>query len=119
MLIDLMICTPTKEQCEADAVKLLKHLANSGHKASLSKLQFVQENVVFLGHIITSEEKSLSSKRVDAIQNLPRPITKTQMMSFLGTCSYCRQLISNYAILEAPLASLIHGKGLQSQDKIT
>lgn len=41
------------------------------------------------------------------------------MMSFLGMCSYCRQFIPNYAILEAPLASLIHGKGLQPQDKIT
>ena len=40
-------------------------------------------------------------------------------MSFLGMCSYCRQFISNYAILEAPLASLIHGKGLQAQHKIT
>lgn len=116
---DLMICSPTEEQCEADTVKLLKHLANSGHKASLSKLQFVQEKVVFLGHVITSEGKTLSSKRVDSIQNLPRPITKKQMMSFLGMCSYCRQFISNYAILEAPVASLIHGKGLQSQDKIT
>ncbi len=97
----------------------MKHLTNSGHKASLSELQFVQEKVVFLGHVITSEGKTLSSKRVDAIQNLPKPITKRQMMSFLGMCSYCRQFISNYAILEAPLVSLIHGKDLQSQDKIS
>lgn len=116
---DLMICSPTKEQCEANTVKLLKHLAKSGHKASLSKLQFVQEQVVFLGHVITSEGKTLSPNRVDAIQNLPKPITKKQMMSFLGMCSYCRQFILNYAILEAPLASLIHGNSLQSQDKIT
>ena len=31
---DLMICSPTKEQCESNTVKLLKHLAKSGHKAS-------------------------------------------------------------------------------------
>lgn len=111
---DLMICIPTREQCEANTVNLLKHLAKNGHKANLSKLQFVQEKVVFLGHVITSEGKTLSPKRVDAILNPPKPITKQQMMSFLGMCSYCRQFILNYAILEAPLASLIHGKGLQS-----
>jgi len=33
-------------------------------------------------------------------------------MSFLGMCSYCRQFIPNYAALEAPLSSMIHGKGL-------
>lgn len=60
---DLVISSPTKEQYEVDAVKLLKHLANSGHKASLSKLQFVQDKVVFLGHVITSEGKTLSSKK--------------------------------------------------------
>lgn len=59
---DLMICSSTEKQCEVDTVKLLKHLANNGHKASLSKLQFVQEKVVFLGHVITSEGKTLSSK---------------------------------------------------------
>lgn len=41
------------------------------------------------------------------------------MMSFLGMCSYCRQFISDYAILEAALASFIHGKDLQPQNKIT
>ncbi|KAJ0023500.1 hypothetical protein NQD34_003399 [Periophthalmus magnuspinnatus] len=114
-----MICTPTKQQCERDTIKLLQHLAEEGHKASPSKLQFVQEKVTFLGHIITSKGKSLSPKRVEAIQNLPKPITKKQMMSFLGMCSYCRQFIPNYAILEAPLSSLIHGKNLQSHDKLT
>lgn len=75
---DLMICSSTKEQCEANTVNLLKHLAKTGHKASLSKLQFVQEKVIFLGHVITSEGKTLSPKRVDAIQNLPKPITKNK-----------------------------------------
>ena len=107
------------DQWAANTVKLLKYLAKTGHKVSLPKLQFVQKKVVLLGHVITSEGKTLSPKRVDAIQNLPKPVTKKQMMSFLDMCSYCRLLISNYAILEAPLASLIHGKGLQAQHKIT
>ncbi|XP_027142002.1 protein NYNRIN-like [Larimichthys crocea] len=114
-----MICSPTKEQCEADTVTLLRHLADHGHKASLSKLQFVQQEVVFLGHVITAEGKSLSPKRVEAIQKLPKPLTKKQLMSFLGMCSYCRQFIPNYAELEAPLGALIYGKGLQSSDRLT
>ncbi|KAI3364118.1 hypothetical protein L3Q82_010793, partial [Scortum barcoo] len=35
---DLMICSPTKEQCEANTVKLLKHLADGGHKQVKSAL---------------------------------------------------------------------------------
>ena len=35
---DVLLACPTREQCEADTVALLTHLAREGHKASLSKL---------------------------------------------------------------------------------
>ena len=108
----LMICSPTAEQCEKDTVALLKPLCAHGNKASLSKLQFVQQQVTFLGHVIPAEGKSLSPKCTEAIQRLPKPQTKTQLMSFLGMCSYFRQFIPNYASLETPISSMTHGKGL-------
>ena len=61
---DHMICSSTKDQCETDTISLLKHLLAEGHKASLSKLQFVQEKVTFLGHNISGNGKTLSPKRV-------------------------------------------------------
>ncbi len=84
----------------------------------LSKLQFVKQQVTFLGHVITPNSKSLSEKRVQGIKDVPKPITKKQMLSFLGMCSYCRTFIPNYAILEQPLRALTIGKGLKSCDKI-
>ncbi|KAK7925084.1 hypothetical protein WMY93_007394 [Mugilogobius chulae] len=116
---DLLLCAPTAEQCRRDTVTLLKHLHSDGHKASLSKLQFAKEEVIFLGHVINANGKSISSKRIAAIQNLPKPKTKKQLMSFLGICSYCRQFIANYSVLEAPLSELIHGKGLKTSDTVT
>uniref|UniRef100_A0AAQ4RQ79 ribonuclease H n=1 Tax=Gasterosteus aculeatus aculeatus TaxID=481459 RepID=A0AAQ4RQ79_GASAC len=116
---DMMICSPSKEACKIDTVALLKHLAENGHKASLQKLQFALEQVTYLGHVITAEGKSLSPKRIGAIQSVPKPITKKQMMSFLGMTSYCRQWIPNYSEREAPLSSMVHGKGLSAHDKLT
>ncbi len=84
----------------------------------LSKLQFVKQEVTFLGHVITPNSKSLSDKRVQGIKYVPKPITKKQMLSFLGMCSYCRTFIPNYAILEQPMRALTIGKGLKSCDKI-
>ncbi len=101
-----------------DTVSLLQHLAQEGHKVSLSKLQFVKQQVMFLGHVITPNSKSLSDKRIQGIKDVPKPITKKQMLSFLGMCSYCRTFIPNYAILEQPLRALTVGKGLRSCDKI-
>ncbi|KAL1264181.1 hypothetical protein QQF64_004536 [Cirrhinus molitorella] len=114
---DLALCARDEATCVADTVTLLKLLAEEGHKVSLSKLQFVKQ-VTFLGHVITPNSKSLSDKRVQGIKDVPKPITKKQMLSFLGMCSYCRTFIPNYAICEQPLRSLTVGKGLKSTDKI-
>ncbi|KAI9999559.1 hypothetical protein NQD34_018411 [Periophthalmus magnuspinnatus] len=116
---DILLCAPTEEQCKRDTVSLLKHLHADGHKASLSKLQFVKKEVTFLGHVISERGKTIPIKRAAAIQNIPKPQTKKQLMSFLGICSYCRQFIPNYSVLEAPLRALIHGKTLRTCDKIT
>ena len=73
---DLMICSPTAEQCEKFTVVLLKQICVYGIKTSLSKLQFLQQQVTFLGHVITAEGKSLSPKSTEAIQRLPKSQTK-------------------------------------------
>lgn len=78
-----------------DTVALPKHLTAGGQKTSLSKLQFVQQKVTILGHVIKGEDKYLSPKRVEAIQGIPKPRTKKQMLSFLGMCRDCRTSIPN------------------------
>lgn len=102
-----------------NTVTLLKHLAATGHKANLSKLQFERESVHFLGHDISGTGKTICPKRVAAIVSLPKPRTKKQMMSFLGMCSYCRPFIPNYSEMERPLSEIIHGKNLTASDSIT
>ncbi len=103
---------------EADTVALLNHLAREGHKVSLTRLQFVKQEITLLGHTITPNSKAIFEKRVKAIKYVPRPITKKQLLSFLGMCAYCRTFISNYTFLEKPLRALTTGKGLRSCDKI-
>ncbi|XP_013872678.1 uncharacterized protein LOC106523698 [Austrofundulus limnaeus] len=54
----------------------------------------------------------LSPQRVSAITSLPRPVTKKQLMSFLGLVGYCRHFIINYSQLEWPLREICHAPGL-------
>ncbi len=115
---DLLICARDEVTCVADTVTLLNHLAREGHKVSLTKLQFVKQEITFLGHTITPNSKAISEKRIKAIKDVPRPITKKQLLSFLGMCAYCRTFIPNYSFLEKPLRALTTGKGLRSCDKI-
>lgn len=116
---DLLLAAPTQEQCKADILSLLQHLAAEGHKVSLPKLQFVQEIVTFLRLDISASCKSLWAKWVTAIASIPKPLTKKQLMAFIVTCFYCRTFIPNFALLEAPLWALIHGKNLSPGDKVS
>ncbi|CAI5689825.1 unnamed protein product [Oreochromis niloticus] len=116
---DLLLCAPTQEQCLADSLALLTHLYNKGHKGSKSKLQFCKEQVTFLGHVISYNSHQISSKRVEAVMTIPKPLTKKQMMSFLGTTSYCRSFIPHYSSVEAPLTALMHGTSLSAIDRIS
>ncbi|XP_058510228.1 protein NYNRIN-like [Solea solea] len=115
---DLLICAPTEKQCITDTIKLLKHLAEEGHKASLNKLQFVKQAVTFLGHIISGEGKTMSPKHIEAIQKIPKPITQQQMLSFLGMCSYCRAFVPNFSEVERPLRTLCHQSGMTSRSQL-
>ncbi len=115
---DLLICARDEVTCVADTVTLLNHLAREGHKVSLTKLQFCEAGNNLFWVTLTPNNKAISEKRIKAIKDVPRPITKRQLLSFLGMCAYCRTFIPNYAFLEKPLRALTTGKGLRSCDKI-
>ncbi|KAL6480882.1 hypothetical protein MHYP_G00119150 [Metynnis hypsauchen] len=108
---DLAVCAPSRSLCEQASLALLKHLAKEGHKASKNKLQLCKEEVVFLGHILKGDTHTLAVDRTSAIAKLPKPNTKKQLLSFLGTCSY-RSFVPSYAELEAPLRDIILTKHL-------
>ncbi len=114
---DLLICARDEVTCVADTVTLLNHMAREGHKVSLTKLQFCAAGNNFFWVTLRPNNKAISEKRIKAIKDVPRPLTKT-LLSFLGMCAYCRTFIPNYAFLEKPLRALTTGKGLRSCDKI-
>uniref|UniRef100_A0A3B5PVT0 CMP-N-acetylneuraminate-beta-galactosamide-alpha-2,3-sialyltransferase 1-like n=1 Tax=Xiphophorus maculatus TaxID=8083 RepID=A0A3B5PVT0_XIPMA len=70
----------------------------------------------FLGHVVSKKGRSLSPKCVSAVQNIPRRVTKKQLLSFLGITSYSRNFILNYSILENPLRAL--SSSLQAPDTV-
>ena len=100
---DLLLASPSKDVCIKDTLLLLTHLANKGHRASLSKMQYCQERVQYLGHVLHNGTRQLSQGRITTLLSTTRPQTKKQMMSFLGMANFCRQWIFEYRAMEAVL----------------
>ncbi|XP_072571993.1 uncharacterized protein [Paramormyrops kingsleyae] len=114
---DLLLCSHTRESCKQDTIAMLDFLAKNGHKASKEKLQLVSQRVKYLGHVLTSEGRSLGPDRVASIQEMPKPKTKQQLLSVLGMIGYCRPWIQDYAQRSQPLVDLTIGLGLT--DRLT
>ena len=109
---DLLVASPTEEECKQVTVLLLKHLAQTGNKASLEKLQFCQQAVVFLGHTLSREGRRINKDRKTAMLETPKPKTKKQLMQFLGMTNYCRSWVSDYAERTQPLLDIMYTESI-------
>ena len=96
----ILVAARNETGCVSDSRALLKHWqqVDTGHWASLAKLQFRQESENYLGMSILSQE------RVKRIKDIVRPRNKTEMLSFLGSVNYCRNWIFEYAVHNAKLS---------------
>ncbi|NXJ16658.1 POL5 protein, partial [Odontophorus gujanensis] len=80
---DLLIAGKEEEQVRKEGVRLLNFLGLKGLKVSKTKLQFVEEEVRYLGHYITKGEKKIDPERIRAILSLPPPQNKRQIRQIL------------------------------------
>ncbi|GFY61468.1 retrovirus-related Pol polyprotein from transposon 297 [Trichonephila inaurata madagascariensis] len=95
---------------------VLGRLSKAGLRVKPSKCKFAQE-VLFLGHKIGSGSRSPSDLKIKAIADFPRPITKTQVRSFLGLVGYYAHYIPNYSVIASPLTDALKEK--IKKEKIT
>lgn len=71
----------------------MNYLCKEGHKVSQSKVQLCLPQVEYLGFTLTPGERKISSARVKAVVGMAHPLTKKDMLSFLGMIGYCCQWI--------------------------
>ena len=94
---DLLLAGENQETVRKESIRLLNFLSLQGLKVSRSKLQFVEEEVKYLGHWISKGTKKLGPERVNGILSLKAPKSKRQIRQLLGLFGYCRQWIENFS----------------------
>jgi hypothetical protein len=88
----------TEKEVTNVMVNLLSFLGHQGLKFSKTKLQFVEEEVRYLGHLISKGKCRLSPESIEGIISMPLPLTKRELQKFLGLTGYCRLWIEFYAL---------------------
>ena len=90
--------------------KVLMRLQEAKLSLKLSKCEFFQNSVKYLGHIISSEGLEPQPDKVNVIKSMNKPQTLKQLQSFLGMVTYYRKFIYKFADIAAPLNKLTGGK---------
>lgn len=100
---DILLSSVSVQTCKTDTVALLCFLADVGLKVSKAKLQLCKTRVKYVGHILGPGIRELDPSRVAAITQCPRPLTKRQVLGFLGLVGYCRAWIMDFSSTARPL----------------
>jgi len=73
----------------------------------LSKCTFAQQQLEYLGHIVTAVGVIPVPEKVQAIQTWSNPRSPRALRGFLGLAGFYRRFIMGYTILASPLTNLL------------
>lgn len=82
----------------------IKRLSDAGLTLKLPKCQFAMESCLFLGHEVGNSVIKPLTAKIDAVANYKKPVTKKDVLAFLGLTGYYRRFIPMYASIAAPLS---------------
>ncbi|KAK1441653.1 hypothetical protein QVD17_07716 [Tagetes erecta] len=108
---DILIYSSNMEQHKFHLEQALKLLHDNRFFAKLSKCCFGQEQVVFLGHVISSKGVSVEEEKISAVKSWPVPSTVKEVRGFLGLTGYYRRFVRNYGLIAQPLTALTKKEG--------
>ncbi|KAH0727836.1 hypothetical protein KY290_003558 [Solanum tuberosum] len=78
--------------------------------AKFSKCEFWLRSIAFLSHIVSSKGIEVDPKKMDAVKGWPRPLTHTDIRSFLGLAGYYSRFVKSFSSIASPLAVLTQKK---------
>ena len=102
---DILITGTTQEEHLHNLSEVLQQLQSGGLRVKLSKCQFLQDSVEYLGHRIDSEGIHATPEKLDAIANAPPPSNVQELRSFLGMVNYYGKFIPNLSTISAECPS--------------
>ena len=109
-LDDVIVVAPTFESHIQRLAEVFDRLRSANLKLKPSKCDLFQEQVRYLGHIVSAQGVATDDSKVEAVKNWPEPNCVTELRAFLGTVGYYRQYIPSYAEVSKPLNRLTSAK---------
>ncbi|KMQ85713.1 hypothetical protein RF55_15566, partial [Lasius niger] len=96
---DIVIYATSLEEHERKYNALIERLRQANLKLQPDKCEFLKTEVTYLGHVIGRDGVKPDPKKLEAVQQFPRPKTPKNIKQFLGLAGYYRRFIPNFSKL--------------------
>ena len=96
-LDDILISGANEDEHLKTLELVLTKLSDFGFKCNPEKCSFFQDQVSYLGFLITKNGKRPDPQRVIAITNMPTPQNVKELEAFIGKVNYYGRFISNFS----------------------
>ena len=104
---DILIYSPDLTTHLHHLSLVLNTLRTHSLYAKLSKCTFGQNQVEYLGHIVTEAGVSADPAKVEAMLSWPAPTNVKALRGFLGLTGYYRRFVKGYGVIVRPLTELL------------
>jgi hypothetical protein len=105
-LDDIFIFIKYCQEHGINVKKVLDVLKTENLFLKMSKCEFGNTSLVYLGHIVGGGEFKIDPSKVEFIFDRPNPNNVIEVRSFFGVAQYWRNFIANFSSIVAPLDAM-------------
>ena len=98
-LDDIIVVRRTFQQHLSNVRDVLDKLRQAGLRLKPEKCNFFQNEVSYLGHIVSEKGVATDQMKTEKVATWPEPQTLAEVQGFLGLANYYRRFIKNFAAL--------------------
>ena len=106
-LDDIIVFAKTQEDAITRFGTVFQKLWEGGLKLQPSNCELFKTSLLYLGHAVSEDGIRTDPKKIEAVLQLPIPVTVTDVRSFLGLTNYYRRFLKGYSKITRPLTDLI------------
>jgi hypothetical protein len=103
---DILVYSKTKEEHDEHLRIALQTLRKHKLYAKFDKCDFYQKEILYLGHVISSEGIVVDPENIKSIMEWPVPKDVVDIWSFMGITEYYRRFIERFSKIAYPITSL-------------